>query len=130
ELHHESNLDAPPGRQPPDLVCRAPPTAVEQPLLRHRHGPLERSGEVTDEGQGNISPAMDALSSVAVKPTKSARIPRRARSCRRSGAIAPIPPSWMPTEAKLAKPVRAKAASLYDRSLMNSGMLFQAFICK
>ncbi len=56
-------------------------------------------------------PAMAALRSVAMKPTKSARSPILARSGRRSGAMAPMPPSWMPTEAKLAKPVSAKAVS-------------------
>ena len=39
------------------------------------------------------SPAIAAFSSDAVKPTNSARKPSRARSCRRFGAIAPMPPS-------------------------------------
>ena len=37
-------------------------------------------------------------------PASMARRPRRARSRFRSGASAPMPPSWMPTELKLAKP--------------------------
>ena len=39
------------------------------------------------------SPAMEALTSVATKPTNRARTLSRARSLRRCGAIAPMPPS-------------------------------------
>src|SRR5262249_44361894 len=78
-------------------------------------------------GQLSRMPAIAAFTNVAGKPTNSARPPSRARSWRRSGAIAPMPPSWMPTEAKLAKPVRAKAVSLYDRSDMKSGIAFHPF---
>ena len=39
----------------------------------------------------------------------------RARSCFRSGASAPMPPSWMPTELKLAKPASANDAIVNER---------------
>lgn len=55
--------------------------------------------------------AIEALISVATKPASSARPPSRARSPRRAGAMPPIPPSWIPIDAKFAKPVSAKVAS-------------------
>ena len=39
-----------------------------------------------------------------MKPASIAREPSLARSSRRDGAIAPMPPIWMPIDAKLAKP--------------------------
>ena len=47
---------------------------------------------------------MQAVRKFANVPASSARSPSRARSCRRSGASAPMPPIWMPIELKLAKP--------------------------
>ena len=43
-----------------------------------------------------------------------ARNPSRARSCLRSGASAPMPPIWMPTELRLAKPHSANVAIVND----------------
>ena len=59
---------------------------------------------------------MQAERKLASVPASSARNPSRARSCRRSGARAPIPPSWMPIELKLANPQRANVAIVNDRS--------------
>ena len=59
---------------------------------------------------------MQAERKLASVPASRARKPSRARSCRRSGARAPIPPSWMPIELKLANPQRAKLAITNDRS--------------
>ena len=54
--------------------------------------------------QFSITPAMVAVISVATEPPSTARMPKRAMSCRRSGASEPMPPIWMAMEAKLAKP--------------------------
>ena len=52
-------------------------------------------------------PAMHAERKLASVPARRAWKPSRARSLRRSGANAPMPPSWMPMELRLAKPQRA-----------------------
>ena len=53
------------------------------------------------------APAMQAVMKFARVPASRARSPSRARSLRRSGTSAPMPPIWMPIELKLAKPHRA-----------------------
>ncbi len=50
------------------------------------------------------TPAMQAVVQEARAPANRARRASLARSFRRSGAIAPMPPSWMPTDAKFANP--------------------------
>ena len=50
------------------------------------------------------TPAMVAVIRVAIEPPSTARMPKRARSPRRSGARLPMPPIWIAIEAKLAKP--------------------------
>ena len=52
-------------------------------------------------------PAIDALIKVARNPPNSARMPKLARSDLRFGAMAPMPPSWIPIDEILAKPVSA-----------------------
>src|SRR6186713_303160 len=59
-------------------------------------------------------PAMVAVRKLAKVPASIARSPRRARSWRRSGASAPMPPIWMPIELKFAKPQSAKVAIVND----------------
>src|SRR5262249_59310962 len=59
-------------------------------------------------------PAMVAVMKLASVPANIARSPRRARSWRRFGASAPIPPIWIPIELKLAKPQSAKVAIVND----------------
>src|SRR5947208_4807316 len=59
-------------------------------------------------------PAIVAVMKLARVPANIARRPRRARSWRRFGASAPIPPIWMPIELKLAKPHSAKVAIVND----------------
>ena len=49
-------------------------------------------------------PAMAAVMNAASVPPTMARSPRRARSSLRSGAIPPIPPSWIAIDEKLANP--------------------------
>lgn len=53
------------------------------------------------------TPAMQAVSQEAMAPPIIALRPRAARSCRREGAMAEIPPIWIPIDEKLAKPVSA-----------------------
>src|SRR5438445_2814730 len=55
-------------------------------------------------------PANVADRKFASVPAIIARKPSRARSCLRSGASAPMPPIWMPTELTLANPHKAKVA--------------------
>ena len=49
-------------------------------------------------------PAMAAVMNAASVPPIMARSPMRARSSLRSGAIPPIPPSWIAIDEKLANP--------------------------
>ena len=51
---------------------------------------------------------------LASVPANIARRPSRARSWRRFGASAPMPPIWMPIELKFAKPHSAKVAIVND----------------
>ena len=60
------------------------------------------------------NPAMVAVMKFASVPASIARRPRRARSCRRLGASAPMPPIWMPIELKFANPHSAKVAIVND----------------
>src|SRR2546422_3721745 len=59
-------------------------------------------------------PASVADRKFASVPAIMARNPSRARSCLRSGASAPMPPIWMPTELTLANPHSAKVAMVND----------------
>ncbi len=52
---------------------------------------------------------------LASVPASIARKPSRARSWRRVGASAPMPPIWMPIELKLANPHSANVAIVNDR---------------
>lgn len=74
--------------------------AVGQPadLLRRAFG--GRGGQAS-------TPASEAVIQVATVPPSMARMPSFERSCRRSGAIPPIPPIWIAIEEKFAKPVSA-----------------------
>ena len=58
---------------------------------------------------------MVAVTKLASVPASMARRPRRARSCRRVGASAPMPPIWIPIELKFAKPQSANVAIVNDR---------------
>ena len=58
---------------------------------------------------------MVAVRKLANVPASIARSPRRARSWRRSGASAPMPPIWMPIELKLANPHSANVAMVNER---------------
>src|SRR6266536_2993255 len=60
------------------------------------------------------NPAMVAVMKFASVPANIARSPRRARSWRRLGASAPMPPIWMPMELKFANPQSAKVAMVND----------------
>src|SRR5215831_4010634 len=62
-------------------------------------------------------PARVAERKFASVPASMARKPRRARSCLRSGASAPIPPIWIPTELTLANPHSANVAIVKDTGL-------------
>src|SRR3954463_701222 len=62
----------------------------------------------------NKMPASVADRKLASVPAIIARKPRRARSCLRSGARAPMPPIWIPTELRLAKPHSANVAIVND----------------
>src|SRR5258706_9790409 len=62
----------------------------------------------------NSMPARVAERKLASVPAIMARRPSRARSCLRSGAKAPIPPIWIPTELKLANPHSAYVAIVND----------------
>src|SRR5207247_2069043 len=59
-----------------------------------------------DVAHNNI-PAIAADMKFASVPASTARRPNRARSERRFGASAPMPPIWMPMELKLANPHKA-----------------------
>ena len=61
------------------------------------------------------NPAMLAVMKFASVPANIARSPSRARSWRRLGASAPMPPIWMPIEPKFANPHSAKVAMVNDR---------------
>ncbi len=58
---------------------------------------------------------MVAVTKLASVPASIARRPRRARSWRRLGASAPMPPIWMPIELKFANPHSANVAIVNDR---------------
>jgi len=62
-------------------------------------------------------PASEAEIYDAIVPQIIAFNPRLARSAFRVGAMAPIPPSWIATELKLANPQRAKLAIVIDFAL-------------
>ena len=55
----------------------------------------------------NNAPAIAAVKKQATVPPIRALMPNSVRVLRWLGAIAPIPPIWMPMEAKFAKPQRA-----------------------
>ena len=76
---------------------------------RKRGARADEAGRLVEpKGEAHSSaPAMQAVMKFAKVPASSARSPSRARSPRRSGARAPMPPIWMPMELKLAKPHRA-----------------------
>src|SRR5258708_29483484 len=59
-------------------------------------------------------PAIVAVMKFASVPANMARRPSRARSCRRFGASAPMPPIWLPIELKFAKPHSANVAIVID----------------
>ena len=52
---------------------------------------------------------------LAMVPASMARTPNLARSLRRSGTSAPMPPICMPMEPRLANPQRAKVAMVKER---------------
>lgn len=67
-------------------------------------------------------PASVAVISVVTDPANKALITSLAKSALRDGAIAPMPPSWIPMELKLANPQSAYVAIISD--------LFCKDICK
>src|SRR6185437_6735200 len=81
-----------------------------------------RSGSGYEVEEGKVHPrnmpAIEALIKLAMVPAIMARTPSLARSWRRSGMSAPMPPIWMPMEPRLANPQRAKVAMVKDRVLM------------
>src|SRR5882672_12795006 len=62
----------------------------------------------------NSMPASVAERKLASVPAIIARKPSLARSCLRLGASAPMPPIWMPTELRFAKPHSANVAMVND----------------
>ena len=58
---------------------------------------------------------MIAVTKLASVPATIARSPSRARSWRRVGTSAPMPPIWMPIDEKFAKPHSANVAIVNDR---------------
>src|SRR5262249_28805492 len=101
------------------VVFREGEAPAEPPATRTAHQEVRPPKTRAHAGRSpecHISrPATAALIRVVRKPTNRAFIPSLARSCRRPGAIDPIPPSWMPIDAKLANPVRAYTARSCDR---------------
>ena len=99
------------------------PTVGVRPPSRARTASAASSiiAVASDAGIGGLRrghsriPAIVAERKFASVPASIARRPSRARSRFRSGASAPMPPSWMPTELKLAKPARANDAIVNDR---------------
>ena len=88
------------------VAVLGPPQAVEDdPGEKRRAGASSRSS--ARRRLQSSMPAMVAVTKLANVPASIARTPRRARSWRRSGASAPMPPIWMPIELKLAKPQSA-----------------------
>ena len=100
------------------------PRAQDQRETRRRGaGVLERPGQLRRErpaAQGRLAagvddrpvvhrniPAMVAVIQEAMAPPSMARSASRLRSRRRPSARELMPPIWMPTDAKLAKPHRA-----------------------
>jgi hypothetical protein len=87
------------------------PRRRKPPKLKHVEDPVREKEGRFRPGSGNFfsaicwfelarakhpykkMPATAALSKVATKPTNKARMPSLAKSLRRSGAIAPIPPN-------------------------------------
>src|SRR5215471_10243723 len=96
---------------------RPQPTAQDN---RHAgpHGrpPLDVFARFLDVRRVHSSiPAMHADMKLAMVPASIAFRPSRARSDLRVGASAPIPPTWIAIELKLAKPQRAYVAIVKDR---------------
>ena len=95
---------------------RPEPRAEDEGHLRPRRaGPVEGRPELVREGvrrpregrgHRNI-PAIVAVIQEAKAPPIMARSAMRERSFLRPSAIAPMPPIWMPIDAKFAKPQRA-----------------------
>ncbi len=77
-------------------------------------GPRDRGHRRARAAHSRI-PAMAADRKLASVPASMARKPSRARSALRLGASAPMPPIWMPTEEKLAKPASANDAMVNER---------------
>ena len=96
-----------PGRSSP---CRVLPGPCSSSRAHAARTITNRSG---DRCQSR-NPAIVAVMKLARVPANIARSPSRARSCRRFGASAPMPPIWMPIELKLAKPQSAKVAIVND----------------
>ena len=62
-------------------------------------------------------PAIDAEIRFAIVPASIARTPSRARSLRRSGTSAPMPPICIPIDPRLANPHSAKVAMVKERGM-------------
>src|SRR5688500_2791209 len=84
-----------------------------------RPEPVGRFGRLF-EGTHNKKPTMMAVTKLASVPARIARKPRRARSLRRVGASAPMPPICMPIDAKFAKPHSANVAIVNERGSSES----------
>ena len=67
-------------------------------------------------------PAMQAVIIMARVPPIIARKPRRARSARRSGAMPPMPPIWMPMLPKFAKGNELPITSALTFGLANNSV--------
>src|SRR5258705_273066 len=98
-----------------DLVGEKPEPRAED----DRDPGLPRSQLLADGVQRranthNRMPASVAERKLASVPAIMARNPSRARSCLRSGASAPIPPIWMPTELRFANPQSANVAMVNE----------------
>src|SRR4051812_47572978 len=68
------------------------------------------------------TPTTHAAMSEEIAPPTIASNPMRERSWRRLGASDEIPPTWMPTEAKFAKPHKAYVASSAARGERYCGL--------
>lgn len=67
--------------------------------------PMQNTRTLPDPRPTQIStPAIAAVMKAAIEPPIMALSASRDRSCRRRGAIPPMPPIWIAIDEKLAKP--------------------------
>ena len=102
---------------PWDRVHQAPPP--QSPNLQTRTGNtwqwFQNESVWIKQQQKRFSPATHAVMKQATVPATSARRATRAMSGFLDGASGPMPPIWIPIEAKLAKPHNAYVAIISER---------------